>query len=90
VIITGERGKPDTEEMISAFHRSYLPNSVAAFIPPKEGRSGILKSVPFGREFRPKEGKATAFVCRNFSCGASTADPKKMLSELLKAETEGT
>ena len=90
LIITGERGRPDTEEMISVFHRSYLPNSVAVFIPSKEGRPGILKAVPFARDIRPMEGRATAFVCRNFSCGAPTADPEKMLSELLKAEAGGS
>ena len=87
VIIAGERGRPDTEEMISAFHRSYLPNSVAAFVPEKDGRSAILRAIPFARELKAEKGRATAFVCRNFSCGAPTEDPEEMLAAILEAET---
>jgi len=87
VVIAGERGMPDTEEMISAFHRSYLPNSVAAFVPSREGRSEILRAIPFARELKAGEGRATAFVCRNFSCGAPTEDPEEMLAAILEAET---
>jgi uncharacterized protein YyaL (SSP411 family) len=83
VVIAGKADGADTHAMLEALRAAYIPNSVILLRP--EGDEGAITEIAeFTRSQTGVDGKATAFVCRNFSCELPTTDPARML-ELLGA-----
>jgi uncharacterized protein len=61
IVIVGDSGEEDTAELLNEVFRIYCPNKVVAC-----GESGGL----FLLQNKPQvSGRATAYVCRNFTCG---------------------
>ena len=79
IVVAGRPGAQDTEAMLAALHREFLPNKVVLFRP--EGAAGeIAELAPFTRDQEARDGKATAYVCENFACKAPTTDIEAMLA----------
>jgi len=88
IVIVGRRNSGDTESMLEAVRRAYLPQAVMIFVPSDDPSSMILDISPFTREQKPVDGKATAYVCRDYACQQPTTDPKKMMG-LIAKELQG-
>lgn len=86
VIIIGNPEMEDTLQMISTLRCAYAPNTVAAFIPSTLKKHRILELIPYARDVRTLEGKATAYVCKNFLCMAPTTDLEVMISSVMDVE----
>ncbi len=78
VVISGDPESPDTKNMIQALREHYYPNLVLLLRPTKPDEA-LFGLVPILQEQFPLEGKATAYVCRNFQCSAPTTDIEEML-----------
>ena len=87
VIITGDPAREDTLAMLSALRQSYSPNMVAVFIPSTIHTPEITALIPYARDIRTLEGKATAYVCKDFICRAPTTTPEEMLNSIKDVET---
>lgn len=85
IVIAGDPAVPDTRRMIRAVHERFLPRAVLAVHPPGEAGAAVEALVPFVKEQRPMNGKATAYVCQNYACHLPTTDTAKMLSLLDEA-----
>ncbi|MFA5321514.1 MAG: thioredoxin domain-containing protein [Smithella sp.] len=85
VIITGDIDKSDTRELLKAVRKNFAPNKVVLFRPEKSAQPDIETIAPFVKSHFPINGKATAYVCTNFTCTLPTNDPRKMI-ELLSAK----
>ncbi len=81
VVISGARDAEDTQEMLGILSRRYLPNTVVLFRP-DEDDPAIAKLAPFTLDQRNRNGRATAYVCKDYACEEPTGDPERML-ELL-------
>ena len=84
IVIAGTPDSPDTNAMLSAIRGKYLPNSVLLLRPTDQPDSPITQLATFCRDLQPIEGKATAYICHNFTCSTPTTDPTSAL-KLLKA-----
>ena len=82
VVIAGKAGADDTKTLIATVREMYLPQAAVLVVPPGKSGAIIRKLAPFAEGYEPVEGKAAAYVCRDFSCQLPTTDPAK-LSELL-------
>jgi hypothetical protein len=82
VIIAGDMDKPDTKELLFALRRHFAPNKVVILRPEKSAKPDIETIAPFVKSHPLINGKATAYVCTNYTCALPTNDPQKML-ELL-------
>jgi uncharacterized protein YyaL (SSP411 family) len=82
VVIVGKEREKDTEAMLAALRERFLPNMVVLFKPASEEKPGIQVLAEFVEHMEMKDGKATAYVCKNHECDLPATDPKKML-ELL-------
>lgn len=80
VIIAGNSANRDTKEMIEALDNYFLPNKIVIFRAAEENTSEIDKMTPFTKYHGIRDGKATAYVCLNFSCQQPTTDINTMLS----------
>jgi hypothetical protein len=84
VVVAGKSGAPDVADMLSALGRTYTPNTVVVFRP--EGSADRVSEIaPFTRDQAALEGRATAYVCRNFACELPTTSPDAMLRMLGEA-----
>ncbi|MDH4100243.1 MAG: thioredoxin domain-containing protein [Nitrospirota bacterium] len=77
VVVAGDAGQDDTNAMLKALRRHFVPNKVV-LMRPTHDESAIVDIAPFVREMRSVDGKATAYVCRNFSCAAPTTDARNV------------
>jgi uncharacterized protein YyaL (SSP411 family) len=84
VVVAGNTGAPDTERLIAALRRAYLPFTVSLFRPVGEPVA-IDRLSPALAGFGSGDGRARAFVCRNYTCAEPTPDPEQMIA-LLRTE----
>jgi len=78
IVIVGEPENPATRQLLRGVHSSYLPNSTLQLV-----RSGapLREIAPLLEGKGQIDGKATAYVCHNFTCSApvTTWDELKSL-----------
>ena len=79
VVVAGVPGAPDTEALWAAVASVYLPHHVLVSSMP-----GAAETLPPARGRPQVDGRATAYVCRNFVCSAPVTDPSA-LRPLLEA-----
>jgi len=84
VVIVGEEGNEDTTEMIHALRKHYFPNKVVLFKPGEEKEPTLSILPEYIKEYKSINGRATAYVCGNFSCSRPTADITEMLDHMSK------
>jgi len=82
VVIAGDPQASDTQAMLTALHTRFLPHAVVVLRPEGDGGKHIARLAPFTEFQQPLEGRATAYVCRNFTCQQPTMDIDTMLSLL--------
>ena len=84
VVVAGAPGAEDTRAMLRALHEPFLPAKVVVFRPdgPDDGEPAIVRLAPYTRAQGAVDGKATAYVCRNYACQAPTTDVATMLEHL--------
>ncbi|MBN1430095.1 MAG: thioredoxin domain-containing protein [Anaerolineae bacterium] len=78
-------GDPDSEDMralLNVIRRAYRPNQVVALRRPGE-EDGPLIPLLVGREM--VDGRATAYVCRQFVCQLPVTDPESLREQLAMA-----
>ncbi len=83
VVLSGELTAKDTQVMVAALRKIYIPNLTVKLWIPKN-----VKTMQPVADYEQIDGKATAYVCRDQTCMPPTNDIKKMLEyiELPKAE----
>ena len=87
IVIIGERGASDSQALLREVWKRYLPNKVVAQSAENgaEG-SGVL---PLLRERPALGGRATAYVCENYSCLQPVTTPGELAAQLDAIKTKG-
>jgi uncharacterized protein YyaL (SSP411 family) len=75
IVIAGELGK-GAERLVDIVYKTFIPNKILLL-----ADKGL--DLPILKGKKPLEGKATAYVCENFTCSLPTTDPKVMKKQLL-------
>ncbi len=83
VVIAGEPDDTDTRKMISAINTSFSPHKVV-MLKSKKHAERLSRIAGFTDGLQIVEGKATAHVCKNFSCTESTTDFETMVKQVLE------
>jgi uncharacterized protein YyaL (SSP411 family) len=76
VAIIGDPRAADTRALLEVINERYLPNSVLACAAPEN--SDAIQTVPLLADRSLKDGKATAYVCQNFTCQAPVNTPEEL------------
>jgi len=82
IVICGDRNSENTKNMIRALNKEFIPNKVVVFNPINEDNSEIIKIAPYIKDEKAVEGKATAYICKNFACGMPITNVTEMLKSL--------
>ena len=75
IVVVGNPGAADTSAVLEAAQRGYRPFSVLMPVTPGERQAQLAEIAPFVRDMKMVEGRATAYVCRDFTCDAPVTDP---------------
>jgi uncharacterized protein len=81
IVISGEKDAADTKAMIAALRKGFRPNQVILLRTP-ENAEALAKIAPYTETQTSLEGKATAYVCRDFSCKAPTTVVTEMMASV--------
>ena len=70
IVVVGRKGAPDTEGLLEALRKAYLPNAAILFKPVDEpGTARALEGLaPFTKDMGEVEGRAAAYVCSGGRC----------------------
>ncbi|MDX8403493.1 MAG: thioredoxin domain-containing protein [Mariprofundaceae bacterium] len=82
IVIVGDPDAKDTKAMLKSLNHQFQPNAVVILRTQKKDGDAITRLAPYTRFHTSIDGKATAYVCQNFSCNQPTTDIKKMLKLL--------
>ena len=90
-VIVGEPGSEDTRLLHGVLSRHYRPSTVVVPVAPGERREALARLLPFTAAMALRQGRATAYLCRNFTCQAPVSDPGEWGAQLGTTEvTEHT
>jgi hypothetical protein len=83
VVIAGKRGAEDTEAMLHIVESTFTRPRLLLLADGAENQEYLSESLPFFHEVGPLQGRATAYVCSDFTCKMPVTDPQA-LRQLLK------
>ena len=75
IVIAGAPGAEDTRALLRLVWQRYIPNRVLLLADGAVGQKQLAHWVPSLASARPKQGRATAYICENYICNLPTADP---------------
>jgi len=82
VVIVGNPDGADTRDMLRELRRAFLPRTVILLSPDEGGKGELAGVAEFTRGMTSVDGRATAYVCRDFSCRQPTTDTAEMMARL--------
>ena len=80
VVLAGDARAEDTRRMIRSLARYFQPNKVVILHPPGPEAASIERIAGYTRFQNSIDGKATAYVCLDYSCREPTTDIDRMLA----------
>jgi uncharacterized protein YyaL (SSP411 family) len=80
VVIAGDPDAADTRAMLSVLNSRFAPNQVV-ILKSEQNAAQLEKIAGFTAKMESLEGKATAYICINFSCSRPTTDIEKLRIE---------
>ena len=83
IVIAGDPRVPGTQALLHAVHARFLPNRILLLVDSEETRAALAAGAPAVASMRPLDGRAAAYVCRDFTCQLPVSDVGA-LSELLQ------
>ena len=81
VVVTGAPDAKDTGAMLRALGERFLPNKVVLFVPDGEATE-ITEIASYAEDYNSIKGRATAYVCVNFSCQLPVTSVSEMFNLL--------
>ncbi len=79
VVIAGNSDSTDTREMLRAVQSRLLPGTVIILRAGKKHNTALDRIAPFTMYHAPIDGKATAYVCRQYVCRTPTTNVLQMM-----------
>ena len=87
IVIVGAADRSDTQVLKQCLATIYLPFAVTINVEPGTRQQMLAQQLPFTGAMTMVDGKATAYVCTNFSCLEPTTDPVRFEAQLGRLRT---
>ena len=68
VVIAGDKGATDTRELLREVYSRYLPDTLVLLADGGENQNFLKENLPFMTTVQRIDGRASAYVCENFTC----------------------
>jgi uncharacterized protein YyaL (SSP411 family) len=79
VVLVGDPDGRDTRDLSRALNQKFVPNKVVLFKPTGKAGEEVSELAEYTRAHSALDGKATAYVCRNYACELPTTEAERML-----------
>jgi len=87
IVIAGKPDAADTRAMLRAVHERFIADKILLLADDGAGQAFLGKHLDFIQGVKMRDGKATAFVCRDYVCQLPTPDIQTMV-RLLAGRSE--
>ena len=84
VVILGEYGDAGTRALERVVAARYLPFAVRLRVAPGDAQVRLAERLPFVGPMRVMDGRATAYVCTNFTCQEPVTEPARLDEQLAR------
>jgi len=81
VVIVGSRDARDTTALLDVIRARYQPTMLTMCIQP-DAREAIASRLAWVGALTTRDGRATAYLCREFACQAPTSEPAELARQL--------
>jgi uncharacterized protein len=78
IVIAGEKERAETKKLLNEVRRHYLPATTLLLADEGEGQKYLGEKLEAIRAMKMVDGKATAYVCENFTCKAPVTDAREL------------
>jgi uncharacterized protein YyaL (SSP411 family) len=79
--LVGDADSPDTKAMLDVVRARYRPTMVIVRVA-AGNTDAMTKRLPWIQGLKAREGRATAYLCREFACAAPTSSSHELASQL--------
>jgi len=83
IILVGDVSAADTQELLRVLHGRFVPEKIVMLVADDASRETLAGYLPVVETMTRLHGKASAYVCENYTCKLPTADAAKF-AELLQ------
>lgn len=81
VVIAGDKASDDTRQLLNTVHEVFSPYQNVILLN-DESREYFVSRLPFVAEMKMMDGKATAYVCRDFACRQPVTTSEELREQL--------
>lgn len=78
IVIVGNIDGTDTQAFVDKMRSYYMPSTIMIFNPGGVQGRELESLIPFIKEMRPVNNKATLYVCQNYACKSPTTNMKDL------------
>jgi uncharacterized protein YyaL (SSP411 family) len=82
IVLVADQYSDESQTMIDAINGEFIPNKIVILKDSGVEKSDIMNIGEFTRNLKSIDGKATAYVCKNFQCDLPTTEVDKMMALL--------
>ncbi|MCH8203847.1 MAG: thioredoxin domain-containing protein [Candidatus Hydrogenedentes bacterium] len=83
IALVGAGGSDDVQALLDAVYGAFVPNKIVAFLDPaSESAAAVEKDLPLLANKTLIQGKASAYVCKDFACKLPVTSPEELLQQL--------
>ena len=75
IILVGEPSAADTRALLREFYSRFVPNRIVLLVDSEATRRGLAAGIPTVASMEKLDGRASAYVCRNYTCQLPVSEP---------------
>jgi hypothetical protein len=83
IVLAGRRDSPEMRALLRELHTRFVPNRVVLLVDSAETQQALARAIPSVASMNPVEGRASAYVCRNYTCQLPVSEPARF-AELIQ------
>src|SRR5688572_11302738 len=83
VVLVGDLSTDEGRALQRAAHRQYSPAALVVPVTPAH-QQALAELLPWIGSMPARDGRPTAYVCRDFSCQAPTTKPEELAAQMIK------
>ena len=75
IVIVGEKEAADTRALLQVLSAQFSPDRIILLVDSEETRTALASLIPSIAQMHKLEGRAAAYVCRDYTCQLPVSDP---------------
>jgi uncharacterized protein YyaL (SSP411 family) len=83
IILAGTRDSAEMQGLLRELHSHFVPSRVVLLVDSAEAQQALAAGIPSVASMNPVDGRASAYVCRNYTCQLPVSEPAQF-AELIQ------